>query len=393
MTRIFGDDALPPRPDPLDAEQRALKRTVAEFARDVLNVELEGRDREARFAPEMWRRCAELGLQGLPVPVAYGGLGASATTIAGALQGLGYGCADNGLIFALNAQMWACETPIVCFGSEEQKQRYLPRLCDGSLIAAHAMTEPDAGSDAFSLTTSARRTDAGWVLNGSKTFVSNAPQSGLFLVFATTDHTLGFAGVCAFLVEAEAPGVEVGPPYSKMGLRTAPLSEVFLTDCEVSDDALLGRRGAGLVIFNTSMRWERSLILAAAVGTMERQLERCVRYARDRTQFGQPIGAFQAVSHRLVDMKLRLETAHLMLYRMAALLDRGEATDLDAAMTKLHLSECLVQASLDAQTIHGATGYVTDAGLEREVRDALAARIYSGTSDVLHNVIAGQMAL
>lgn len=393
MARLAPNAAIPPRPDPLDEEQRALRRSVSEFAAQVLNADLEQRENAASFSADAWRRCAELGLQGLPVPTQYGGAGAPATTIAAALQGLGYGCADNGLIFALNAQMWACETPIIHFGSEEQKQRYLPRLCDGTLIAAHAMTEPGSGSDAYALGTTARRTDGGWVLNGSKTFVSNAPESGLLVVFATTDRNLGFAGLCAFLVERDTPGLDVGRPFGKMGLRTAHLAEVFLSDCEVPDSALLGRPGAGMVIFNTSMRWERSLILGAAVGTMERQLERCVHYARERRQFGQPIGAFQAVSHRIVEMKLRLETAHLMLYRIAQLLDRGEATDLDAAMTKLHLSECLVQTALDAQTIHGGTGYVTEVGIEREVRDALASGIYSGTSDMQRNVIAAQLGL
>jgi alkylation response protein AidB-like acyl-CoA dehydrogenase len=393
MARLAPDAAIPPRPDLLDEEQRALRRSVSEFAAQVLNADLEQRENAASFSADAWRRCAELGLQGLPVPTQYGGAGAPATTIAAALQGLGYGCADNGLIFALNAQMWACETPIVHFGSDEQKERYLPRLCDGTLIAAHAMTEPGSGSDAYALATTARRTDSGWVLNGSKTFVSNAPESGLFIVFATTDRNLGFAGLCAFLVERETPGLEIGKPFGKMGLRTAHLAEVFLSECEVPDSALLGRPGAGMVIFNTSMRWERSLILGAAVGTMERQLERCVHYARERRQFGQPIGAFQAVSHRIVAMKLRLETAHMMLYRVAQLLDRGEATDLDAAMTKLHLSECLVQTALDAQAIHGGTGYVTEAGIEREVRDALASGIYSGTSDMQRNVIAAQLGL
>jgi alkylation response protein AidB-like acyl-CoA dehydrogenase len=255
------------------------------------------------------------------------------------------------------------------------------------------MTEPGSGSDAYSLATTATRTDHGWRLNGSKTFASNAPDSGLFIVFATTDRRLGFAGLCAFLVPRDTPGLALGRPFSKMGLRTAHIGEVFLSDCEVAHDALLGRAGGGMAIFNSSMRWERSLILASAVGTMERQLERCVTYARERKQFGQPIGSFQAVSHRLVDMKLRLETSHLMLYRVAALLDQGMATDLDAAMTKLHLSECLVQSSLDALQIHGGTGYMTESGLERDVRDALGARIYSGTSDMQRNVIAGQMGL
>lgn len=393
MRGPVGDGAIPPRPDLLDDEQRSLKRSVSEFARAELNDDLERRDHEATFSRDAWRKCARLGLLGLPVPPEYGGVGAGPTTIAAALQGLGYGCEDNGLIFSLNAQMWACELPIVDFGTEDQKRRYLPGLCDGSLIAAHAMTEPGSGSDAFSLATTAAATAGGWTLNGSKTFATNASEADLFVVFATRDRSLGFAGLCAFLVERDAPGLAVGRPFSKMGLRTSKLGELFLSDCELPADALLGSPGGAMAIFNTSMRWERSLILAAGVGTMQRELERCVRYARERVQFGQPIGSFQAVSHKIAEMKLRLETAHLMLYRMTALLEDGTATDLDAAMTKLHLSEALVQSSLDALQIHGGSGYVSETGLERDVRDALGSRIYSGTSELQRNVIARHLGL
>jgi alkylation response protein AidB-like acyl-CoA dehydrogenase len=380
-------------PDTLDDEQRSLRDSIVTFAREQLGGELDERDRDGAFSREDWHRCAQLGLVGMPVPTRYGGLGVSATTIAAALEGLGYGCADNGLIFSINAQMWACELPIAHFGSEDQKLRWLPGLCDGSLIAAHAMTEPESGSDAFALRTTATAVEGGWLLNGSKTFVTNAPDGDLFVVFATTDRSLGFAGLCAFLVTRDAPGLQVGKPFSKMGLRTSHLGELFLDDCRVSADALLGEPGAGMAIFNSSMRWERSLILAAAVGTMRRQLERCVAYARERVQFGAPIGSFQAVSHTLAEMRLRLQTSHLMLYRIAALLDAKAATDLDAAMTKLHLSEALIASSLSALQVHGGTGYVTESGLERDVRDALGSRIYSGTSEMQRNVIARHLGL
>jgi alkylation response protein AidB-like acyl-CoA dehydrogenase len=380
-------------PDPLDEEQRSLQQSIVTFAQRELGQDLDRFDREGTFPKGDWLKCAQLGLPGMPVPVEYGGLGVSATTIAAALEGLGYGCHDNGLIFSLNAHMWACEHPIIHFGTEEQKRRWLPGLCDGSLIAAHAMTEPESGSDAFALRTAATRLEDGWLLNGSKTFATNAPDSDLFIVFATTDASLGFMGLCAFLVERGTPGLEVGSPFSKMGLRTSHLSELFLSDCRVSADSLLGEPGGGMAIFNSSMRWERSLILAAAVGTMRRQLERCVAYARERVQFRAPIGSFQAVSHPLADMRLRLQTAHLMLYRIAALLDAGAATDADAAMTKLHLSEAFVQSSLAALQIHGGYGYVTESGLERDVRDALGSRIYSGTSEMQRNVIARHLGL
>ncbi|MBA3806776.1 MAG: acyl-CoA dehydrogenase family protein [Solirubrobacterales bacterium] len=394
MSHLSSQGRIALLPDPLDEEQRTLQQSILTFAQRELGHDLDRRDHERDFPREDWRKCARLGLLGMPIPSAYGGLDVSATTIAAALEGLGYGCPDNGLIFALNAQMWACELPIVHFGTEEQKRHWLPGLCDGSLIAAHGMTEPESGSDAFALRTLATpREGGGWLLNGSKTFVTNAPDSDVFIVFATTDRSLGFAGLCAFVLERGTPGLEVGSPFSKMGLRTSHLGEVFLNDCEVPPESLLGEPGGGMAIFNTSMRWERSLILAAAVGTMRRQLERCIAYARERVQFGTPIGSFQAVSHPLAKMRLRLQTSHLMLYRIAALLDAGTATDLDAAMTKLHLSEALVKSSLDALQIHGGSGYVTESGLERDVRDALGSRIYSGTSEMQHNVIARHLGL
>jgi len=211
-------------PDPLDEEQHSLQQSIITFAQRELGHDLDRNDHEGVFSREEWLKCTRFGLLGISVPMPYGGLGLSATTVAAALEGLGYGCPDNGLIFSINAQMWACELPIVHFGTERQKRRWLPGLCDGSLIAAHGMTEPGSGSDAFALRTTATPVDRGWLLNGSKTFVTNAPDSDLFVVFATTDASLGFAGLCTFVVERGAPGLEVGPPFSEMGLRTSHMS-------------------------------------------------------------------------------------------------------------------------------------------------------------------------
>jgi alkylation response protein AidB-like acyl-CoA dehydrogenase len=376
----------------LSDEQTSFREAVLEFARRELAGDKGGGEGE-HFSREAWRKCAEFGIQGLPVPPEYGGTGARATTIILALEALGYGCSDNGLIFSLNAQMWACEIPIVRFGAETQKRRYLPGLCDGSLIAAQGMSEPSSGSDAFSLTTTARKQRDRYVLNGAKTFVTNAPEADLFVLFATTDPGLGFAGLCAFLVERDTPGLTVGAPLEKMGLGTSPMSELFLDGCEVSSEQVLGRPGGGMAVFNSSMEWERGCILASTVGTMQRQVERCVAYARDREQFGQPIGKFQAVSHRIVEMKVRLETARLLLYRLGSLIDGGRATPIDSALTKLYLSECFVQSSLDALQVHGGYGYMKEYDLERDVRDAIGSRIYSGTSEVQRNVIARYLGL
>lgn len=374
-------------------EQRILREEIVTFAQEQLNEDLIQRDAESGFSFEAWKRCAAVGIQGLPVQSEYGGAGADPLTIVLSMEALGYGCRDNGLIFSLNAQMWSCEMPIASFGSEEQKRRYLPRLCDGSLIGVQCMTEPDSGSDAFALVTSAERKGDRYVLNGSKTFITNAPVAGVFVVFASTDRTNGFAGLSAFLVDRETPGVSVGAPFHKMGLRTSPMSEVILSDCEVPADALLGPEGAGAAVFNSSMDWERSCILASAIGSMERQLERSIAYARERRQFGQPIGKFQAVSHTIVDMKVRLETARLLLYRLGWLKANGKPAPLESAMVKLYLSESFLRSSLDALQIHGGYGYLTESELEREVRDAVASRIYSGTSDIQRNIVASHLGL
>jgi L-prolyl-PCP dehydrogenase len=377
----------------LTDEQRMFRDGVIRFARAELNENVVARDAQSSFAAEAWRKCAKFGIQGLPVPSEYGGQDADPLTIMVAMEALGYGCKDNGLIFSLNAQMWACEMPIVLFGTEEQKRKYLPALCDGSLVAAHGMTEPGSGSDAYNLSTTAEPRGNGWVLNGSKTFVTNAPIADLFVVFATTDRKKGWAGLCAFLIERDTPGLSVGRPLEKMGLRTSPIAELFLEDCEAPSESLLGKPGGGMSTFNSSMEWERSCILASTVGSMQRQLERCIDYAVERKQYGQPIGTFQAISHKIVDMKLRVETARLLLYRLGWLMSRRKATPLDSALVKLYLSESFVSSGLEAIQVHGGYGYMAEYELERDLRDAIGSRLYSGTSEIQRNVAAAFLGL
>jgi alkylation response protein AidB-like acyl-CoA dehydrogenase len=329
----------------------------------------------------------------MPVPESYGGSDTDPITMALVLEALGYGCRDGGLLFSLNAQMWSCEVPLVRFASEEMKRRYLPGLCDGSLVGVQAMTEPDSGSDAFSLSTTAKSVSDGYLLNGTKTFITNAPVADVFIVFASTDSSRGFAGLSAFVVDRSANGLTVGSPLRKMGLRTSPMSELAFTDCLVPDDRVLGSVGAGMAIFNSSMDWERSFILASALGGMRHQLEGTIAYAREREQFGQPIGKFQAVSHRIVDMKMRLETARLLLYRLCWLRTQGKPTPYESAMVKLYLSECYVQSSLDAVQIHGGYGFLEESEIERDLRDAIGSRIYSGTSEIQRNLIARHLGM
>jgi alkylation response protein AidB-like acyl-CoA dehydrogenase len=377
----------------LTEEQRRIRDEIVRFATHELNDDVIMRDVDSAFSMDAWKACAAMGIQGLPVPTSYGGSGADPLTIVLSLEALGYGCRDNGLLFSLNAQMWSCEAPIIRSGTEEQKRRYLPGLADGSIIGVQCMTEPDSGSDAFAMSTTGVRRHDRYVLNGTKTFITNAPIADVFVVFASTDRSMGFAGLSAFLVDRDAPGVSIGAPFHKMGLRTSPMSEVVFSDCVVPESALLGAEGAGAAIFNSSMDWERSCILATAVGTMERQLERCVAYARDRSQFGQPIGKFQAIAHTIAEMKVRLEASRLLLYRLAWMRTNGKPAPMESALVKLYLSESFTQSSLDALQVHGGYGYLTESELEREVRDAVASRIYSGTSQVQRNIIASHLGL
>lgn len=376
-------------------EQRSLHDTIVEFARRELNEDVIGRESEGGFSRDLWEACARAGIQGLPIPEEYGGQGADPLTTMLALEALGYGCADNGLIFSINAHMWSAAMPLLRFGTDEQRRRFLPGLCDGNIIGVQGMTEPGSGSDAFDLKTSARPMGDEYILNGSKTFITNGPVADMFVIFASTNPAVGALGISALIVEAGTPGLTVGAPFSKMGLRTSPMTELFFDDCVVPAENLLGKPGNGMAIFNHSIDWERGFILASAVGTMQRQLETAIEHARTREQFGQPIGKFQAVSHRIVDMKVRLEAARWLLYQAgwARELSGGAATPIESAMAKLFISEAWVQSSLDAIQIHGAYGYMKEAEVERDLRDSIASRIYSGTSDIQKNIIAGRLGL
>lgn len=377
----------------LTEEQRAFRDQVIKFAQRELGAGLLKHNGVSSFARQAWQKCAKLGIQGLLVPQDYGGAGADTTTFIVAMEALGYACHDNGLLFSLSAQILSCQHPLVRFGSEEQKQRYLPGLCSGALIAAHAMSEPGSGSDAFSLSTSVRREGDCFVLNGSKTFVTNAPIADLFLVFASVDKAKGFAGLCAFLVDRGAPGLTVAKSLHKMGLNTSPMAEVYFADCRVPASAMLGKVGAGMAVFNAGMELERSLILASALGTMQRNLERSIRHARERRQFGRPIGKFQAVSHRIVDMKLRLETARLLMYRLGSMIDHGQPIGLDSALAKLYVSESFLESSQEALRIFGGYGFMADYEVEADVRDAFGGILYSGTSDIQRSLAARYLGL
>ncbi len=373
-------------------EQILLRKSVLEFARKELRQSSHQGSGHVDWR-DCWKKCASFGILGLPFPRQYGGLGIDILSTALAMETLGYGSKDAGLLFAMAAQMWSVQMPIWRYGSDRQRLEYLPRLLSGEWIGGHAISEPCSGSDTFAMKTTASREGEGYVLRGSKTFVTNAPHGNMFVVFALTDRDSGWMGVSGFLVDRGTPGLTVGAEIAKMGLSSAPMASVFLDDCHVPASARLGKEGQGALIFKDSMEWERTLILASQVGVMERQLEETVAYAQQRTQSQRPIGKFQAVSHRITEMKLRLETGRLLLYRAAWLKGKERSSPSESALAKLHISESAVQNALDAIQIHGGYGYTDEGGIEVALRDAVGGRIYSGTSEVLRNIIAHDLGL
>jgi alkylation response protein AidB-like acyl-CoA dehydrogenase len=377
----------------LTPEQQTLQKAAIEFARRELNGNMIERDAQQMFSHDGWKKCAAFGVQGMPIPKKYGGREAGPITTIAVMEGLGYGSSDQGLLFSINAHMWTNSIPLLKYGTTEQKKKYLPELCDGSLMGANGASEPSAGSDIFSMQAHVRKNGSDYVLNGRKIFVTNAPVADLFTIYATLDATLGAAGICAFIVEKGTRGLSVGKKKDKMGLRTALMAELALEDCYVPETALLGREGRGAEIFNCSMAWERACILATCLGTMQRQLERCVEHARRRKQFGQPIGKFQSVANRIVDMKLRYETARLLIYKVGWLMQNNKSADMDAAMAKLYVSESFVKSCLDAIQIHGGAGFLTGLEFEREMRDSVGSTLYSGTSEIQRNIIARRLRL
>jgi alkylation response protein AidB-like acyl-CoA dehydrogenase len=369
-------------------DQAALRREVIRFAKEELNERLIERDENSEFSWDAWKKCAKFGIQGLPIPAAYGGGDADCLTTVCALEALGYGCRDNGLLFALNAHMWSSEIPLLTFGTEAQKQKYLPKLVNGEWIGIHAMTEPMSGSDAYSLRTRAEKKGDRYIINGSKTFISNAQVAEMVIVFANLDPSKGPGGISAFIVDKDTPGFSISKKLHKMGLRTAPMAELAFVDCEIPVENLLGKEFDGQVIFTASMEWERICILAGHLGMMQRLLETSVKYAKERHQFGKPIGDFPAVSDKIADMDIRLESARLLLYKAAWLKSKGRHPLREAAIAKAYLGEACVQSCLEAIQIHGGYGYMTEYQIERELRDAISGKIYSGTTEIQKSIIA-----
>lgn len=340
-----------------------------------------------------WRVAGELGLLGLCVPEEYGGGGLGALDTALALEAFGAACPDTGFAFAVCAHLLACTLPIATFGNDQLRKELLPDLCSGEAIAANAMTEDGAGSDSSALATRAERSEAGYRLTGVKSFASNAPVADVVVTYAVSDPTAGFLGVSAFAVPTALAGVNLGEPFVKMGLTSCLAGTVSFDAVELTGHHMLGEPGQGAAIFQHSMLWERGCLFAIYLGMMRRQLDATVSHTSGRRQFGQRLSDFQAVSHRVVDMVQRLDSARLLLYRACSLIDSGRPAEYAVAQSKLAVSEAAVANSIDAVQLFGGQGYLRSGGVEQQLRDSIPATLFSGTSEIQRELIAQGVGL
>ncbi|MGQ0568788.1 MAG: acyl-CoA dehydrogenase family protein [Armatimonadota bacterium] len=367
-------------------EQRLLHQTIREFARDELRPRAREWDLENRFPTELIPRLADLGLLGMTVPVSYGGAGLPMTAIATTIEALAWG--DGGVALSVAAHNSLCTGHIAAFASEQQRERFLPRLASGKTLGGWCLTEPGSGSDAAALQTRAVRRDDGWVLNGTKMFVTNGGLAGLYVVMALTDPGAGRGGISAFIVERGTPGLEIGKKEDKLGVRSSDTAEVRFTDCAVPDEQRVGEPGDGYRQAMRVLERGRIGIAGMAVGIGQAALDASLDYAQQRVAYGRPIAELQAIQFMLADMATELDAAWLLTEHAAELADRGEPFRTAASMAKLYASEAAARATAKAVQIHGGYGFTKDYPVERFYRDIKLCEIGEGTSEVQRAIIS-----
>jgi alkylation response protein AidB-like acyl-CoA dehydrogenase len=370
----------------LTDEQRALRSMVRDFAQEKIAPGAAERDKTGEFPLEIVKEMAALGLTGLPFGEEYGGTGGDTVSYAIAVEEISRACASTGITYAANVSLGI--SPIYYFGTPGQKAQYLPNLFSGEYLASFGLTESEAGSDAGGTKTRARRTDHGWVLNGTKCFITNASHAGVVTVTAVTDPSRGTKGISAFLVEKGTPGFQVLTPYEKMGLHASNTTELVLEDVELPADALLGKENAGFPQFLQILDGGRISIGAMAVGIAQAAFDSALAYAKERRQFNKAISSFQAIQFKLADMATQIEYSRLLVHKAARLKDAKLPFGKEAAMAKLQASETAVKVALEAIQIHGGYGYMKDYPVERYLRDAKLTEIGEGTSEINRIVIA-----
>ena len=374
----------------LTDEQRQVRDLVRTVARERIAPLAAQVDETDTYPADQLRRLGEAGLMGLHIPEAYGGTGQGVLAFCLAVEEVAWACASTAVVYLVQ---YTGGFPIVIAGSEAQKRRYLPRLAAGEITAAFSLSEPGAGSDAASLTTTAVRRGDRYLLNGTKAWVTNGSHASVLTLFATMDQGRGRHGVTGFLVEPTFPGFALGKLERKMGVRGSPTVAIHLSDCEVPVENRLGGEGDGFKIALRVLDGSRPAVGAQAVGIGQAALDAAVAYAKERAQFGQPIAAFQGIRFMLADMAMQLHASRLMVHHAAALADRGApSTAFESSMAKCFASDAAMRITTDAVQIFGGYGYTREYPVERFMRDAKATQIYEGTNQIQRIVVARELA-
>ena len=373
----------------LTEEQELIRKNMREFAAkyvDPIAVEI---DENSRHPAELFKKLAEGDWLGMPIPTEYGGAGADYLTHIVAVEELSRSCASTG--FTVSIHVGIASMLILLFGNEEQKKKYLVPLAKGQNLGAFVLTEPGAGTDVMAATTTAILDGNDYVINGTKTFTSNGPTGGIYLVFACTDKAAGRKGMSAFVIHRETPGMKAGEHFKKMGLRSSQTSEMVFKDCRVPKENLLGKEGAGLVMAMAGFDHGRVGIAAQSVGILQAALDESIRYSKERVQFGAPIARQQAISWMIANMATDLSAARLLTYHAAWLKDQKQPFSKEASMAKLFAAEAAMRHTIKAVQIQGGYGYIKGAKVERLMRDAKITEIYEGTSEAQRMVISGNV--
>lgn len=373
----------------LNQEQQMLKKMIREFADEVVAPGADERDKTKQFPLEVCKQMAELNLMGLPFSEEYGGAGADSTSFAIVTEELSRACGSTGITYSAHISLGGA--PLALFGTEEQKRTYLSKICSGESFGAFGLTEPNAGSDAGGTRTTAVLDENGWVLNGSKCFITNASYASFLALTAVTDKEKGARGITAFIVPTDAPGFTVLANYEKLGLHSSNTTELVLESVRIPEENVLGKQGEGFKQFLITLDGGRIGIGAMAVGIAQAAYDKALQYAKQRTAFGNSLSHFQAIQHKLADMAMQIELARNMVYKAAWLKDNGRRFTKEAAMAKLYASEVAMSATHQAIQIHGGYGYMREYQVERFFRDARLLEIGEGTSEILRNVIAREI--
>jgi alkylation response protein AidB-like acyl-CoA dehydrogenase len=373
----------------LTDEQLMIQNMVREFSRKVVGATAAERDKTKAFPAENFRQMGELGLMGMMIPEKYGGEAADTVSYVLALSEIAYSCASTSVVMSVQNSI-VCES-LLKFGTEEQKKKFLVPLASGEMIGAFGLTEPEAGSDPVSQQTTAVKDKDGWVLNGTKRFITSGKYSKVVLVTAKTDESKGHRGISCFIIPKGTPGLTVGHMEDKMGLRASDTTDLILENCRVPEDQMLGKEGDGFKIAMSGLDSGRIGIAAQSYGVAMAAFDAAVRYAKSRKQFGVPIVKHQAIRFQIADMATQIEAAKQLILSAASMKDRGEVYTKEASIAKLFASEMVNEITARAIQIHGGYGFTKDYDVERFYRDARVFTIYEGTSEIQRIVISNQV--